>query len=128
MILTRSLSAAAGGLSTPKSSSDTSGDAWPWQRVDSRPSSSIPRSIPELSMVLVPEEEEEGGGPGGSGGGQEEDRRSSGSQRVCGRASRSPSSLYRDPQSPAHNGHDRITMREGATKPLASDFNRDYWR
>lgn len=74
MILTRSLSAAAGGLSTPKSSSDTSGDAWPWQRADSRPSSSIPRSIPELSMVLVPEEEEEeeGGGPGGSRGGQEE--------------------------------------------------------
>lgn len=86
MILTRSLSTAAGGLSTPKSSSDTSGDAWPWQRADSRPSSSIPRSIPELSMVLAPQEEEDGGGPGGSGGGQEDRRRTGGARGRSGSA------------------------------------------
>lgn len=50
-----------------------------------------------------------------SGGAQEEHRRSSGSQRVCGRASRSPSPLYRDPQSSARNRHDRITMRVGGS-------------
>lgn len=56
-ILTRSLSAAGSGLSTPKSSADTSWDAWPWQMTDSRPTNSSPRSSPELSMVLVPVEE-----------------------------------------------------------------------
>ena len=51
-VLTRSLSAAGSGLSAPKSSADTSWDVCPWHRTHSRPTSSSPRSSPELSMVL----------------------------------------------------------------------------
>lgn len=63
-ILTRSLSTAASCFFSPKSSAETSRDAWPWHRTDSRPTSSSPRSIPELSMVLVAVKRE-GGGPSG---------------------------------------------------------------
>lgn len=56
--LTKSLSAAGSDLCSSKFSAEFCWSAWLQVRRDSRPRSSRPRSILELSMVLVPEEED----------------------------------------------------------------------